>query len=261
MNLRKLICISLISFFSCCVNATNYYGVLRGDEIIQYKSPYNGIISLHVENAGDIGENRLLFTVDSFEINAKIGTIRLKLNRYRNKLKRAKQSYVNFKNSYNDGFISHNELLDKQDAVSEVEVNIKELETELNTLEMLKELGNVEYKDSFIIRDISVTNHQPVNTGDSILKIESLKNYYIDIKFDPVQIKHKLLNEIVNLVSLVNGYKLKGRVVKISNAPSDNNVGIRGLKTASIILEKGDEDITSLIDTAFEVTIDDKPDN
>lgn len=248
----------MISLFSYSATASSYYGILRGDETIQYKSPYSGIISLHVGNAGDIEDDKLLFTVESFENNAKIDTIRLKLDQFKTKLKRLKKSYINVKQSYNEGFISHNELLDKQDVISEVEVNIKELEMEMNALIRLKELGKAEYKNKFIIRDVYVTNHQAINAGDNILKIESLKNYYLDIKFDPVQIKYQLLNKMVDITSLVNGYKWKGRVVKISNAPSDNNSSIRGLKTASIILEESNIDVTPLIDTAFEITINDK---
>ncbi|MGM1236200.1 hypothetical protein ACS0TE_26490 [Escherichia coli] len=232
MSFRRfyyILFLSSISFQSC---AETYFGVLRGNEIIQYKSPYAGIINLHVKNVGDVDKNKNLFEIESFEYQAKIDIINIKIRRLR-------------------------DLQEKKDAISETELNIKELKTEKKALIHLLQSGNISMERDFIIRDIYVSQRQAVNTGDSLIKVETLNKYHIDIKFDPVAIKGRIQDKDIKLKSLVNGFSCSGNVVKITSASSDGNSSSPGLKIATIELNTPDVDMSTLLDTAFEIIVSD----
>ena len=246
--------LSSISFQSC---AETYFGVLRGNEIIQYKSPYAGIINLHVKNVGDVDKNKNLFEIESFEYQAKIDIINIKIRRLERNKKHLERSYEYSRDAYNSGFIPLRDLQEKKDAISETELNIKELNTEKKALIHLLQSGNISMERDFIIRDIYVSQRQAVNTGDSLIKVETLNKYHIDIKFDPVAIKGRIQDKDIKLKSLVNGFSCSGNVVKITSASSDGNSSSPGLKIATIELNTPDVDMSTLLDTAFEIIVSD----
>lgn len=242
---------------SPCTFAQSYFGVLRGDETIQYKSPYPGVITLYTKNVGVIEKSKKVFDIKNHENNTKIEILKIKIDRLKKKTEYFKELYNSTENAYNSGFISLRELRDKRDEINENDIRIKELIAELKSLEHLSGLGNVSVNGNFIIRELSVSNQQNVNTGDAIMKIETLNKYYVDIKFDPVKFKGNIQNKKVKYRSLVNDKTGKGEIVKITSANSDLNSGVYGLKIASVVLNDTDGDMSALLDTAFEVIIDD----
>ncbi|EFD5161978.1 hypothetical protein ACNCT9_005345 [Escherichia coli] len=48
-----------------------WYGVLRGDKVIEYKSPVDGIIHFNTVTPGLIWKDITLFNVNSFHIDIK----------------------------------------------------------------------------------------------------------------------------------------------------------------------------------------------
>lgn len=66
------------------------------------------------------------------------------------------------------------------------------LDIESKNIESLLRLSSPSLSAPFIIRDIFVTDGQYVNSGDDIISIELLSNFYIDITIDPVDINGNL---------------------------------------------------------------------
>lgn len=257
MSFKRFYYILFLSLASFNSYAETYFGVLRGNEVIQYKSPYAGIVNLHVKNIGDVDNNKKLFDIENFEYRAKIDIIDIKTNRLKKNKKELESSYKHIKDAYNSGFISLRELQEKKDYISEIELNIKELNTEKDILNNLLRLGNVGVESKFIIRDIFVSQKQAVNPGDNIIKVETLNKYHIDIKFDPVVMKGRMQDKEIKLKSLVNGLSCSGKVVKITSANSDGNSSSLGLKIATVELISDNSDISPLLDTAFEIIVSD----
>lgn len=232
-------------------------GLLRGDETIQYKSPYSGIITLYQKSVGDVEKNKKLFDLKNYEYSAKIEILKIKINRLRKKGYNLTDSYNSAKMAYEAGFISLRELQGKNDEVNENEISIKELTTELESLENQLSFGNVRVDGKFIIRDVFVSDKQNVNAGDNIIKIETLNRYHVDIKYDPISINGRIQDKNIKYRSLIDGKTGTGKVVKVMNANNDINSVTHGLKIASVVIHNSDTDISYLLDTAFEIIIDD----
>lgn len=81
MNLciMNFILIFLVSFFSPQAFCDVYYGVLHGNKIMHFKSPYSGIVKLSDMEEGEIKQNVTLFDVLNYEYNSKILLIEKKL--------------------------------------------------------------------------------------------------------------------------------------------------------------------------------------
>ncbi|VUW92073.1 hypothetical protein [Escherichia coli] len=257
LSLKKYIYIFSISLFSFSANAGVYYGVLRGDESIQYKSPYNGVVNLNSSRVGEIGESKTLFTVDNYEYLSKVDILRLKIQTLNEKRKRLSESLKYMRGSYISGFLSKNEFYEKKEEIKELDVSMKEYNAELKSIRNMINLGKIEVKSRFMISDIAVNNNQYVNSGDYIMQVELLNQYLVDIKYDPVSIKGRLQDKKIKFKSLVAGISGEGKVLKISNTNSRDNSNAYGLKIASIAINSSVYDMSSLLDTAFEITIND----
>ena len=136
MSFRRfyyILFLSSISFQSC---AETYFGVLRGNEIIQYKSPYAGIINLHVKNVGD--DNSLE------ENENETRSIERRIKSLENSIETTKKSIVVERNKINyifsrikegqDNIISYYQQLDTYEAL---QINLKEEEKELEFQKVL----------------------------------------------------------------------------------------------------------------------------
>lgn len=86
------------------------------------------------------------------------------------------------------------------------------------------------------------------------MQVERLNAYYVDIKFDPVVIKGRLQDKNITFKSLVSKITGRGKVSKITNS-QDRNSDVYGLQIASIKIENNDCEMSSLLDTAFEITV------
>ncbi len=256
MRFKKQIYILLISFLCGEANAETYYGTLRGEDFIQYKSPFSGIVNLNSVLPGNIYSDKTLFVIKNHEYLSKIDILRLKLERLKESRNRLHNNLRYLKSALDEGFISRNEFFEKNDEIENIDVNIKELSTELEGLEDLIKLGVAHVPGKFIINDIAVNDHQYVNAGDYIMQVERLNSYYVDIKFDPVTIKGRLQDKKIIFKSLVSNFTGKGTVSKIANS-QDRSAEVYGLKIASIKINGNDYDMPSLLDTAFEITVND----
>ncbi|HFD6683590.1 TPA: hypothetical protein ACS705_003414 [Providencia alcalifaciens] len=243
----------LISFSSY---SDTYYGVLRGDRTIHYKSVFSGIVNVNEDSEGSVFENMQLFNVKSYEYESKMDILNLKLSSEKVKLKRALQDKTIGDSSFKKGFISKGEVDSINDKITDININIKEIESNINGLKKLSMLNSPLIKGKYIIRDIYVSNEQYVNSGDDIMKVETLDKYYIDIKIDPASIKGNLKNKIIKYKSLVNSSSGYAVVEKISKSNIDD--GIYGMKLVSLSLDIDKQvDFSELLDTTFEITIND----
>ncbi|EEP9438951.1 hypothetical protein HCO87_003810, partial [Salmonella enterica subsp. enterica serovar Reading] len=111
-------------------------------------------------------------------------------------------------------------------------------------------------KKKYLIREYYTVNNQVVNSGDRLVSIETVDNFFIDIKFDPVSMKGKIQDKEISVKSLVTGRTGKAFVVKVSN-PVDNK-NTHGSKVASLRVTTDSSDLPQLLDTVFEVNIYDK---
>lgn len=256
MNIKKLSCFLLISLFHCNSYGVSYYGVLRGSQVVQYKSPYNGIVDLNGNNTGDIGNNRVLFSIKNIDYISKIEILDLKIERAKQKRKRFSENLNELNNAYKAGFISLNEYNAKQDEIKDIDVTIKEYITERESLQQTLNLGTVAINNKFSIQEIDVENKQYVNSGDVIMKIELLDNYHVDIKFDPVALTGRIHDKKITFRSLVTNLHGTGKVYKVSNFNS-SGTNTYGLKVASISIEDTTKELYTLLDTAFEINISD----
>ncbi|EFO7115706.1 hypothetical protein ACNUY4_004456 [Salmonella enterica] len=252
----KLILVSLISIFSYNVKADTFYGTLRGENIIELKSPFSGVIKHNLSIDGAVHENISPVTIKSYELESKKQILSIKINTLKTKVTRLSNEYNGAKSSYERGFISRSELYQKQDAINEAQIMLQELKIEYSGLMNMLELGEPIIKKKYLIREYYTVNNQVVNSGDRLVSIETVDNFFIDIKFDPVSMKGKIQDKEISVKSLVTGRTGKAFVFKVSN-PVDNK-NTHGSKVASLRVTTDSSDLPQLLDTVFEVNIYDK---
>ncbi|EEP9439003.1 hypothetical protein HCO87_003897, partial [Salmonella enterica subsp. enterica serovar Reading] len=137
----KLILVSLISIFSYNVKADTFYGTLRGENIIELKSPFSGVIKHNLSIDGTVHENISPVTIKSYELESKKQILSIKINTLKTKVTRLSNEYNGAKSSYERGFISRSELYQKQDAINEAQIMLQELKIEYSGLMNMLELG------------------------------------------------------------------------------------------------------------------------
>lgn len=252
----KLILLFLTSTPVFDVAADMYFGTLRGENIIELKSPISGVIEQNVKIDGLVNENVSPFKIKSIEVESKKEILNIKIKTLSSKLSRLIDEYKNAKISYSNGFISNSELDEKKDVIDEAKISLQELKIELAALSEMLEMGNPVIKKKFLVRQFHTVNNQVVNAGDRIVSIETVDNYYIDIKFDPVSMNGRIQDKKIIVKSLVTGQKGDAIVHKISN-PVDNN-NTQGAKIASLLIHADKIDLPQLLDTVFEVEIHDR---
>ena len=109
----------------------------------------------------------------------------------------------------------------------------------------------------FIVRDIGVTNRQYVNSGDSLINIELLDNFFVDIKIDPVVFKGNIKNKNVNYVSMVGNVTGKASVVRISSVIDNAGSKASGMRMVTLLIHGERNTLQSLLDTAFKIEFND----
>lgn len=254
MNIIKLILICLISSATFSVYADNYYGTLRGLSSLELKSPYNGVVKILQPNKDRVYIHESPFRIESYELESRKKILNIKINNSKNKINRLERDYKNAKKSFTLGYASRSDMDTKEDALKEAIIAMEELNLELNALERMLELGYPIIKTRFIIRDIYALNNQVVNAGDTILKLENIDRFMIDIKYDPVSIEGRIQDKKITVKSLVTGAVFEASVENI-NTSGDNT--FHGSKMVSLILKEHTEDLVQLMDTVFEVRISD----
>lgn len=256
MNTIRLILLFLISTPVFDAIAETYFGTLRGEKIIELKSPFSGIIEHNLPVDGRVNENSSPLKIKSLELESKMEILTLKINTLNSKLSRLIYEYKNAQTYYDKGFISNYELNEKKDAISEAKISLQELKIELSALKKTLEMGTPVIANKYLIRQFHTVDRQIVNAGDHIVSVEIVDNFYIDIKFDPVTSKGRLQDKEITVRSLVTGQTGKADVFKISN-PVDNN-NTQGSKIASLVIKADEIDLPQLLDTVFEVEINDR---
>ncbi|HAX2580317.1 TPA: hypothetical protein JS308_003858 [Escherichia coli] len=254
MNIIRLIYICLTSLATFSVHADSYYGTLRGLSLMELKSPYNGVVKIFESDNEKVYFNEPPFTIESYELDSKKNIIKIKIDNSKAKMKRLERDYQSAKKSFELGYVSRSDLDTKKDAFTEASINMEELNIELNALERTLELGKPVMNFRYIIRDVYTLNNQVVSTGDTILRIENVDKFMIDIKYDPVALSSRIQDKKITVKSLVTGEVFDASVEKIYTS-GDN--AFHGSKMASILLDKHSEDLVQLLDTVFEVRIND----
>lgn len=254
MNTIRLIFICLTSLATFSVYANNYYGTLRGMSSMELKSPYNGVVKILESEKEKVYYNEPPFLIESYELESKRNIIKIKINNSKAKIKRLDRDYKSAKKSFELGYVSRSDMDAKKDAFTEATINMEELNIELNALERILELGKPVMNFRFIIRDVYALNNQVVNAGDTILRMENIDRFMIDVKYDPVAISGRIQDKKITVKSLVTGEVFNATVEKIYTS-GDN--AFHGSKMISLALEKHSEDLVQLLDTVFEVCIND----
>jgi len=256
MSSTKLILVFLISILSFNVRADIFYGTLRGESIIELKSPFTGVIKHNLSIDGSVHENISPVTIKSYELESKKEILNIKIKTLKAKITRLANEYKGAKSSYERGFISRSELYEKQDAINEAKIMLQELKIERSALMYMLELGEPIINKKYLIREYYTVNNQVVNSGDRVVSIETVDNFFIDIKYDPVSMKGRIQDKEINVKSLVTGRVGKAIVYKVSN-PVDNT-NTHGSKIASLLVTADSLDLPQLLDTVFEVNVYDK---
>ncbi|HHL8295760.1 TPA: hypothetical protein ACQ717_004349 [Escherichia coli] len=256
MNTIRLILLFLISAPVFDAVAETYYGTLRGEKIIELKSPFSGVIEHNLTIDGRVNENSSPIKIKSLELESKIEILIIKINTLKSKISRLIHECRIAQIYYDKGFISNAELNEKKDAISEAKISLQELTIELTTLKKTLEMGTPLIENKFLVRQFYTVDKQIVNAGDRIVSVEIVDDFYIDIKFDPVTLKGRLQDKEITARSLVTGQTAKAAVFKISN-PIDNN-NTQGSKIASLIVKTDEIDLPQLLDTVFEIEINDR---
>ncbi|MDX5601819.1 ABC transporter, partial [Escherichia coli] len=86
-----------------------------------------------------------------------------------------------------------------------------------------------------------------------IMKIETIDKFHVDIKFDPVMSNFK--GKKIKYRSLVSGLTGEAKLINITGNLSGEVKN--GLKTAVLQIDDGNRVSHELLDTAFEISIDD----
>ncbi len=103
---------------------------------------------------------------------------------------------------YNEGLIAKNELRDIDNKMKDAVINLKEIESELISLNYINELSNPYVQGRFVCRRFCLSGSY-IASGDLIMNIEMINKYRIEIKFDPVTTNLK--KKSIRYRSLVNG--------------------------------------------------------
>lgn len=232
-----------------------YYGILKGRDIIEFKSPVSGVVSLVGNKEGDIKTKGTVFELESIENNAKIDLLNLKIKKTRALFLQKKNEYNEASKSYKQGYISKNELDLKVNQLNDTEIELKQQHIELSSIIKLKKLSTPYVNDKFIIRNLYVNDGQYVNINEPILKIEKIDKYHVNIKVDPL-VLGDIKNHDIRAKSLVSGEIFKARLLKVNSDDSGNNT--TGMKIITLLIEPQDVIINdNLLDTAFEIIIND----
>ena len=199
-----------------------------------------------------------LFSIMNHEYTAKKDIVAIKRNMEEKKLARLKGVKTHSTSMFSKGFISRENLHDIDEKISNTELTIMGLDIESKNLEHLLKLSSPFLHTPFIIRNIFVTNEQYVNVGDDIMSIELLDNFYIDVKFDPVSITGNIRDKRIRYRSLVNSLMGSATVVKNIRASGESNQDdTSGLRIITLLIDGDRNELSNLLDTAFEIIIDD----
>lgn len=269
MNFRKLdmrlnIIVYIIIFFCSTFPikgvCDNYYGVLHGSKNVKYKSPFAGVVILEDMIEGNVVTvERKLFSVLNHEYTAKKDIVVMKRDMEEKKLARLKGVKTHSTSMFSKGLISRESLHDIDEKISNAELTIMGLDIESKNLEQLLKLSSPFLHTPFIIRNIFVTNEQYVNAGDDIMVVELLDDFYIDVKFDPVSITGNIRDKRIRYRSLVNSLMGSATVVKNIRASGESTQGedTSGLRIITLLIDGDRNELSNLLDTAFEIIIDD----
>lgn len=202
---------------------------------------------------------RKLFSVLNHEYTAKKDIVAMKRNMEEKKLARLKGVKTHSTSMFSKGLISRESLHDIDEKISNTELTIMGLDIESKNLEQLLKLSSPFLHTPFIIRNIFVTNEQYVNAGDDIMSVELLDNFYIDVKFDPVSITGNIRDKRIRYRSLVNSLMGTATVVKNIRASGESTQGedTSGLRSITLLIDGDRNELSNLLDTAFEIIIDD----
>jgi hypothetical protein len=231
----------------------SWYGILRGDTIIDYKSPVNGIVDSLKCTLGVDQNNTEIFKITSIDGVHKKEILELKINKARDEYKKYKKDYMNANHAFNEGLIAKNELDDIRRKMRDAIINLKEIESDIEKFNYINNLSNPYIKGRFVCQDVFVSQNSYVNSGDLIMKIEMIDRYRIEIKYDPVTTNLK--NRTIRYRSLVNNSTGNAKLIATKNLKDNSSMG--GLKSAIIELEHNGELYPELLDTAFEITLHD----
>jgi len=221
---------------------------------MELKSPYNGVVKILESDKEKVYFNEPPFIIESYELESKKNIIKIKIDNSKAKIKRLERDFQSARKSFELGYLSRSDMDAKKDAFTEATINMEELNIELNALERIIELGKPIMNFRFIIRDVYTLNNQVVNAGDTILRMENVDRFMIDVKYDPVALSGRIQDKKITVKSLVTGEVHNASVEKIYTS-GDN--AFHGSKMVSIMLEKNSEDLVQLLDTVFEVRIND----
>lgn len=91
------------------------------------------------------------------------------------------------------------------------------------------------------------------------MSVELLDNFYIDVKFDPVSITGNIRDKRIRYRSLVNSLMGAATVVKNIRASGESTQGedTSGLRSITLLIDGDRNELSNLLDTAFEIIIDD----
>ncbi|CAD6176047.1 ABC transporter protein AatB [Escherichia coli] len=255
MQKTKLKYIKPIFFILINLNVTacyaeTFYGTLRGNKIIDFKSPVNGVVNTYSAQSGSINGNAYIYKIDSPENEANREANKLKLI----SLKKKHNQYIIksevAKNNFARGFISRSELDEYNDKINEMLISIKLLEGKVRFEDALSEKCSPFVKERFVYRHVYISDGSYVNSGDYIVKIETIDKFHIDIKIDPSELNIK--SKKVKYKSLVSQLSGHARIVGIT--ASSSNDSFSGLKKVTLELDNSNIE-PELLDTAFEITV------
>ncbi|HBA8925453.1 TPA: hypothetical protein J1246_004943, partial [Escherichia coli] len=107
------------------------------------------------------------------------------------------------------------------------------------------------------VRDISVSNRQYVNSGDSLMNIELLDNFFVDVKIDPVVFQGNIKNKNIDYLSLVGNITGKATLVRVSGIIDNTGSKASGMRMVTLLIHGERSILQPLLDTAFEIKFND----
>lgn len=255
MIIIRLILLFLTSMPVFKATADTYFGTLRGENLIELKSPYAGVVEHKLTVDDRVNDHVAPLTIKSIELESRREILKLKIDTLSSKLSRLQNEYKNAQQSFEKGFTSGTELNSKHDAINEARISLQELKIELSALQKMLEMGNPVISKKFMVRQFHVVDKQIVNAGDSLVSVELVDNFYIDFKFDPVTIKGRIQDKQITVKSLVTGETANALVSGVSHVVNNNNT--QGSKVASLLIKTDKIELSQLLDTVFEVEVND----
>lgn len=252
----KRFIIFIISFFSLlpAASAMNTISLLHGNRVVTYTTPIDGQIQFTIPTPGVVLHDETVYIMDDSTLKLSEEILQLKKKQIQQKIFSARENISLTSAGKNKGFETNQSVQQSKEILTELMISEKENEKAILEIEIKKKYLSLSIPGYFIIRNQHAYDGGWLKENDRIITVEYLNELQLSITVDPLILLHIKIGSTVNWRSLISGEQGTGIVLNITQ---DDNA-TSGLKKVIIAMpEKRKTELLKLIDTPFEVSLND----